>query len=140
MSIHQTKTNPTWRRAELMAEIFLQELEPEFVVQPTADEFAFDFLIGFSNQEGGVNTYAVEVTATEQRVEDAYQVPRQLFNRLAHSNIPLLLLVVDVKHNAIYYSWPSQDKCVQVDAQTVAISLTQVDEDTRKALRQRMLG
>jgi len=123
-----------------MAEIFLEELEPDYVAQPTTDDFAFDFLVGFANPEGGTNTYAVEIAAKEQSVEDVYHVPRKLFNRLAHSNISVLLLVVDVKHNAIYYSWPSPNTGVEGDADTVSISLTQVDEDTRKALRRRMVG
>lgn len=123
-----------------MAELFLQELEPEFVAQSTADDFAFDFLIGFANKDGGVNTYAVEVKATDKPIKDTYRVPRELFNRLTHSNIPLILLVVDVKQNALFYAWPSQDGDVTPSVSTVALPLIRVDEKSRAALREQMAG
>lgn len=123
-----------------MAELFLQELEPEFVAQSTEDEFGFDFLVGFANKEGGVNTYAVQVKATEKPVRDTYQVPRQLFNRLTHSNIPLLLPVVDVKQNSLFYAWPSSEADVKPDVNIVSLPLTRLDEESRTKLRQRMAG
>lgn len=129
-----------WRRGELMAELFLQELAPEFVAQPTTEDFGFDFLIGFANKEGGVNTYAVEVKATEQPVRDAFRVRRDLFNRLVHSNIPLILLVVDVKHNLLYFSWPSPDTEIKPNSNTVSLPLTLVDGQSRAALREQMAG
>lgn len=140
MSPQQTKAQQTWRRGELIAELFLQELEPEFVAQSTADDFAFDFLVGFGNKKGGVNTYAVEVKATETLIKDTFRVPRHLFNRLAHSNIPLILLVVDVKQNKLFYAWPSKDTNIRPGAGTIAIPVTPVNEETRKQLRAQMAG
>ena len=66
-SVSTAPTNLVARRGELMAELFLQELEPAFVAQPVTD-FAYDFFIGFSKPDGGINTYAVEVKATEQPI------------------------------------------------------------------------
>jgi len=51
------------RRSELMAELFLQELNPKFLARPTED-FGFDFLVTFKNPKGGLNTYGVEVKGT----------------------------------------------------------------------------
>ena len=140
MTIKETKAHQTWRRGELMAELFLQDLNPEFVAQPTAEDFAFDYLIGFANKEGGVNTYAVEVEATEKPVNGAYSVPRELFNRLTHSNIPLILLVVDVKQNSLFYAWPIEDENIKANVKKVSVPLTLVDDESRNALRAQMAG
>lgn len=140
MNARQTKAHQTWRRGELMAELFLQELEPEFVAQSSADDFAFDFLVGFANKDGGVNTYAVEVKATERPIKDTFRVPRDLFNRLAHSNIPLILLVVDVKQNTLFYAWPSEDSDVKPNVRTVALPLTRLNDESRAQLRAQMAG
>ncbi len=121
-----------------MAELFLQELEPDFVAQATAEDFAFDFLIGFSNTSGGINTYAVEVKTTEQPVHNTYQLPRRVYDYLAHSNMPLLLLVVDVKQNAFFYAWLNQDLNVKSESQYVSVPVTRIDDETRALLRQQM--
>jgi len=123
-----------------MAELFLQELEPDFVAKPAAEDFAFDFLVGFSNKDGGVNTYAVEVKATESPVRDTYRLPRRVFDYLAHSNIPLLLLVVDVKQNSFYYAWPKQDSTVKAENHYVTIPVTRIDGESRASLVQQMSG
>lgn len=140
MSTQQTKAHQTGRRSELMAELFLQELGPEFVARSTADDFAFDFLVGFANKDGGVNTYAVEVKATEKPIKDTFCVPRDLFNRLAHSNIPLILLVVDVKRNQLYYAWPPKDNDVKHSSRNVAMPVTPVNEESQEQLRAQMAG
>lgn len=128
------------RRGELMAELFLQEFEPNFVARPTADDFAFDFLVGFTNAQGGLNTFAVEVKTTEKPTK-SIRVRRELFNRLTHSNIPLILLIVDVKGNQMSYAWLNEeyDKVGGTSA-TISIPLTALDEIEKKKLRERMAG
>ena len=141
MSTKQAEAQRTWRRGELLAELFLQDLNPEFVARSTADDFAFDFLVGFTNKEGGVNTCAVEVKATEKRpIASRFPVSRELFNRLTHSNIPLMLLVVDVKRNELFYAWPSADADKKPATNTVSIPLTPINDESRAALRLQMAG
>jgi len=141
MSTNQAEDQKnTWRRGELLAELFLQDLNPEFVARSTDEDFAFDFLIGFANKEGGVNTYAVQVKTTQRPVTDRFPVSRVLFNRLTHSNIPLMLLVVDVKRNALYYAWPTDDLDITPNANMVSIPLIPIDDDSRAALRSQMAG
>src|SRR5690349_13427533 len=93
------------RRAELMAELFLQDLHPQFLSRPTAGDLGYDLLVGFANPQGGTNTFAVEVKSTEREPPGKFPLSRREFNRLAHSNLPGLLIVADVKQNQLYYAW-----------------------------------
>ncbi len=122
------------RRAELMAELFLQDLGAEFVARPSA-AVGYDFFVGFNNPEGGVNLAAVEVKATDQPVPARFMVQRRLFRRLVNSNIPVLLLVVNVKDNRLFYALPASDPPEDSDANTVSIPLTPVDEAAKDELR-----
>ena len=135
MSDRLSRTHLLGRRGELLAELFLQELGAEFVARPTAD-LGYDFFVGFSNPEGGVNIAAVEVKATDRPVQSRYPVRRQLYRRLANSNIPVLLLVADVKENRLFYAFPGSDaNNGDPEAETVSVTLTAVDETTRDELR-----
>ena len=123
------------RRGELLAELFLEDLGAEFVARPTAD-LGYDFFVGFNNPDGGVNIAAVEVTATDQPVRHRYAVQKQLFRRLANSNIPVLLLVANVKENRLFYALPGNHAPgAESGANTVSIPVTPVDETTTNELR-----
>lgn len=123
------------RRGDLLAELFLQELGAEFVARPSAD-LGYDFFVGFNNPDGGVNLAAVEVKATDRPVPRRYPVDRRLFRRLAHSNIPVLLLVANVKENRLFYALPDPDTPgAENGAGTVSIPVTPVDDATRQGLR-----
>lgn len=66
MSSQSSRAQLIGRRAELMAELFLQEFEPLFISRPTTPYVGYDLLVGFRNHKAGVNTFAVEVKSTEQ--------------------------------------------------------------------------
>lgn len=124
------------RRGQLLAELFLQELGAEFVARPTTD-LGYDFFVGFANPEGGVNMAAVEVKSTERPVQTPYVVDKTLFRRLANSNIPVLLLVANVKENRLFYALPgSFSPAVESRANTVSIPLTPLDDTSRNELRE----
>jgi hypothetical protein len=126
------------RRGELMAELFLQDLGLDFVARPTGD-FGYDFFAGISNAKGGINNIAVEVKATDHVVGNRYSIPRQQYDRWANSNIPVLLLVVDVKENKFYYDWPSPaESALARNSQMVRVHLTEVDDQVKSALRDRL--
>ena len=76
-----------------------------FISRPTTPELGYDLLVGFSNDKAGVNTFAIEVKSTQKPPGARFPIARSVFNRLAHSNIPGLLLVADVKQNRLYYAW-----------------------------------
>jgi hypothetical protein len=123
------------RRGELMAELFLQELQPVFVAQPVTD-IGYDFFIGFTNSEGGLNTYAVEVKATQHPVNEKYRMPGDQFRRLVSSNLPVLLLVAEVKQNHLYYAWPHEHKnLIRSGASVVTIPVTEINLEFSAKLR-----
>ena len=118
-----------------MAELFLEELGASFVARPTTD-MGYDYFVGFENPHGGVNVSAVEVTATEQPINGRYPLPTQVYRRLAHTNIPVLLLVVDVKQNRLFYALPgSLSLNGDRDSSMVSVPLTEVDDSARDELR-----
>ena len=129
------------RRAELMAQLFLEDLEPAFLAD-TAQEFGFDFLVGFTNPQGGINLTAVEVKSTDQPVVPGhFSILWRLYYRWAHSNIPILLLVIDVKQNRVYFAWPTQDGSNGSTAtNTISIRLTEIDEKNKSELREKLAG
>ncbi len=60
-------------------------------------DLSYDFLVGFTNPYGGINNYAVEVKTTECHVGSGYRLNAKQYEILANSNIPVILLVIDVK-------------------------------------------
>ena len=134
MSHTRTSNEIVGRRGELLAELFLQELEPEFVARPSAD-FEYDFLVGFQNHKGGINNTAVEVKSTERSVGKHFPISKRRYDRWANSNIPVLLLVIDVKENRYFYAWASPEiSRMKGDAETISVELTQVTDTTKAKL------
>lgn len=139
MNTKQSKAELIGRRAELMAELFLQELEPSFVAKPTSD-FGFDLFVGFQNKIGGINSYAIEVKGTDNPISSKYRMHASTFKRLANSNIPALLLVVDVKENNLFYSWIERE-AVQEHEGKVSFSLPviELNELSKNELKKKLL-
>jgi len=52
----------------------------------------------------------------------------------------VLLLVIDVKQNQYYYTWPSDHKDGDANRNTVMIPLTRINDETRASLVTRMVG
>jgi hypothetical protein len=125
------------RRAELLAEVFFQELKPKFVTRPPTPDVGYDLLVGFPNDKSGINTYAVEVKSTEEAVGPRFPIERKAFNRIVHSNVPGMLLVVDVKHNRLYYAWLRPNGEARGTA-TVSIPMIEVTEATKAELRRQL--
>jgi Domain of unknown function (DUF4365) len=126
------------RRAELLAELFLQELKPEFVARSSAD-LGYDFLVGFRNPRDGINNVAVEVKSTEQPAGKQYPISRRLYDRWAYSNIPVLLLIIDVKENRYYYTWASPEVSSSAgDSKTLRVELTEITDSTKAELLEKL--
>jgi hypothetical protein len=107
MSIDNTTL---YRRGELLAEFFLQELNPVFLMGAQYDNFRgfdVDFLAGFKNTRGGINIVAVEVKSTDKDVRRNFVVPERVYDFLVNSNVIGMLLVVNVKSNKVYYHFAS---------------------------------
>ena len=120
-----------------MAELFLQDLNHCFVARNISPDFGIDFFVGFKNPQGGVNLVGIEVKATQQPVNGRFQFPREKYNFLANFNIPVLLLVVDVKENRFYYS---ELDPIDSDSEQrfVTIKLAELIETSRRELTEKL--
>ena len=136
--MNKTRTDPKLigQRAELLTELFLQDLEPEFVARP-AESLGYDFFAGFRNPRGVVNIVAVEVEGTESSA-DFVMIPRTAYARWVNSNIPVLLLVVDVKESNYRFAWPDPEILNQKRSNVVKVPLTKMDDESRDKIRGRL--
>jgi hypothetical protein len=131
--MNKTRPHPELiaRRAELLAELFLQDLEPEFVARPTED-FGYDFFAGFRNPRGGVNIVAIEVKSIERPTSGFIKIKRTAYTRWVNSNIPVLVLVVNVKENDYHVAWPDPEVLKQdQESNVVKVPLTKIDDKSR---------
>lgn len=126
-------------RGELMAELFFQELDPVFLTRPTTTDLGYDLLVGFSNQKSGINTFAVEVKSTEHTPKSHFPMHRGVFDRLAHSNIPSLLLVAEVKQRRLYYAW-LRPNGAKHRGDSISIPLVEINDATKEELKSQFHG
>jgi len=126
------------RRAELLVELFLQDLGATFVSDPRADT-GYDFIVAFPNGKGGTNFSAVEVKATDRPIGHSYPLNKRWYKRLAHSNVPSLLLVVDAKQNRLYHAWLGEGE-MKTDARTVRVPVVPIDDAVKEQIRERLIG
>ena len=129
------------RRAELLVELFLQDLGATFVSDPRSAT-GYDFIVAFPNGKGGTNFSAVEVKATDRPIGHSYPLDKKWYKRLAHSNVPSLLLVVDAKQNRLYHAWPGKGdvKKLNSDARTVRVPVAPIDDVVKEQIRERLVG
>jgi hypothetical protein len=102
-------STPTFiqRRGEVIAELFLGDLRPITLVQvPQSDEVC-DFFAAFRTKQGKVLTIGVEAIATDKPVpaEYVFHASGRRLEMLVASTLPLLLVVVDVKLNEVFFNW-----------------------------------
>lgn len=125
------------RRGELIAELFLQDLGADFVASPTA-VIGVDFFVAFANPAGGLNLALIEVKTTEHEAATAYPLPAKVHARLACSNVPGMLLVIDAKGNVVYHGWPSMADVTHPTASKVMVPTIKVDGEMKDAIRKRL--
>ncbi|MBJ7900544.1 MAG: hypothetical protein GC158_11630 [Cyanobacteria bacterium RI_101] len=98
------------KRGNLLAQEFLFELEPKQVVY-TGDESEspFDYLTLFAREDGSLVTLAIAIRATESQITDGNFFPSEDLEKLKKANIPVLILVIDVKRNHYFFGWAKED-------------------------------
>jgi len=141
----ETKNRMMLRRGELMAELLLRGFDPLYLARPDADIIAnieYDYLVGFTNPRGGLNTYGVEVKSTDDPVKGKYQLNNGLFEKLAFANTPSLLLVIDVKQDQLFYSWLTDGDVNGAghEAKMRDVPVVYLDEDEKVRLRPQMVS
>jgi hypothetical protein len=110
------------------------EMEPRFLSEPTSPDVGYDLLVGFLNEAGGINTFAVDVVADDKAPGHRVAMPAGRFDRLAKSNTPGLLLAIDVKANHIYFAWLTPE-LAHGAVKVVHIAVRQLDDAARAELR-----
>jgi hypothetical protein len=101
------RENDQWyisRRGELLAQEFLMDLNPTYFAS-LGSNIALDYIAFFSKENGSPIAIAIEVKATEQEINNAFFLHSRQLERYQHSNIPVLLVVVDVKRNEVFFNW-----------------------------------
>lgn len=113
----EKKPNPWYvaQRGELLAESFLLGLEPNELRIMKDSDMGFDYVAFFSKADSAPVLIGVEAKATEREVKGRYPFQLEHLKRLQNSNIPILIVVLDVKRNEIYFNWaqdaiPAKDK------------------------------
>ncbi|MFN0056085.1 MAG: DUF4365 domain-containing protein [Planctomycetales bacterium] len=92
------------RRGELLAEMFLNDCGAKITDLPSF-EYGIDHLAFFETGAKSFQVVAVQVKTIESPIPAEIRVDADLVHRAAQSNIPTLLLVVDVKQNKFGYAW-----------------------------------
>jgi hypothetical protein len=92
-------------RGEALALLFLNDLGAVTIRAESAD-MGFDLVAVFSRREM-MRVVMVEVRATERELASGvgYPVPARQSKAFRNSNVPLLLLVIDVKRNREFFAW-----------------------------------
>lgn len=93
------------RRGELLAEQFLLDLQPDDIIANSSAAYPFDFIACFTKPNGSTVLIGVEVKTTQQKIDDRYPFPAEQATKLINSNIPILVVVVNVKANEVYFNW-----------------------------------
>lgn len=137
MSKQKSREQMLSHRAELMAQLFFEELNPTFMSQPTQD-IGYDLLVGFQNKLGGINTFAVAVESTENLREKCFSVAEHKFLQIVRSNVPGILFVVDVKQNQIYYAWLSA--AYESKSKAISIPLSELNAEAKKKLHEQFVS
>lgn len=93
------------RRGELLVQQFLLDLGARHVSSLQSSDLGLDYLAFFSRDDRSLRAIGVEAKATEREINGRFPVAAALLRRLEESNLPILLVVADVKRNEIYFEW-----------------------------------
>lgn len=102
------------QRAAFLAEFFLRELNPKFLAQASFQGAVWDYLAAFKGKEGKLVNIAIQVKGTEAPIlsEHVFPGPPNWMGSV-NSNLPILVVVVDVKTNSLAWNWASKARVVQ---------------------------
>jgi hypothetical protein len=133
------------KRGELLTKQFLFEIEPEDLIY-TGDhaDHLFDYMALFLKPDGSPVTIAIAVKATEEEIEGVYPFKISDLEKFKNSNIPVLILVIDVKRNKFFLNWakngivPEQKDSLHSE-QFVSIVLRQGTPEEIQKLKQEIM-
>lgn len=141
------QTNKTWyvaRRGELLAEQFLLDLAPSYLSAVQSQDLGIDYMAFVQKADGTPVVIGVEVKTTQHDIKGRYSLPSSQVRHLLNMNVPVLILVVDVKDNNIYFNWVkealSEEQKASLDkTSSCNIQLRMSTADEREKLRQEII-
>ncbi len=94
------------RRAELLVELFLEELNPLYLAKVNSEEkreLPFDYLV-FLKKGIALLAFGVLIKAYNEKSEllKSVQISADEYAQLIGSNLPILIVAVDVKKNTFF--------------------------------------
>jgi hypothetical protein len=143
-----TQTDVPWyvtKRGELLTKEFLFEIEPDDLIY-TGDhaEHLFDYMALFLKPDGSPVTIAIAVKATEEEIQGIYPFKVSDLKKFKNSNIPVLILAIDVKRNQFFFNWaeksiiPEQTNSLNSE-QFVSVTLRQGTPEEIQKLKQEIM-
>ena len=82
------------------------ELAPKQAIYTGDDpEHEVDYMALFSKPNGGLVMIAITVKPTEEEIKGVYPFKVSELEMFKKSNIPVLMLVIDVKRNQYFLNW-----------------------------------
>jgi hypothetical protein len=133
------------KRGELLTKEFLFQIEPDDLIY-TGDhaDHLFDYMALFLKPDGSPVTIAIAIKTTEEEIEGVYPFKVSDLEKFKNSNIPVLILVIDVKRNKFFLSWaknammPEQKESLNSE-QFISVSLRQGKPEEIQNLKQEIL-
>jgi hypothetical protein len=133
------------KRGELLTKEFLFELAPKQAIY-TGDhaDHLFDYMALFLKPDGSPVTIAIAVEATEEEIEGVYPFKVSDLEKFTNSNIPVLILVIDVKRNQCFLNWekkaivPERKDSLNSE-QVVSVTLRQGTPEEMQKLKQEIM-
>jgi hypothetical protein len=127
----------TWyiaQRGELLAQEFLVELGAFFLASLEQADIGIDYMAFFEKDKEKIVTIGIEIKATEREVNNKYTMSSSVIIRLQSLNIPVLVIVSNVKNNEIFFNWardlvpPEKQDFLQQSICTVRLRKSTFDE------------
>jgi hypothetical protein len=106
------KAKQAWyveRRGELLAEQFLIDLGADYVSSRRSTDPGLDYVAFFKKNGGMPRVIGVQLERTQREVTGRYRMSAGQIRRLQGSDLPILMIVADVKHNEIHYAWMREE-------------------------------
>lgn len=139
MTATQTQAQINQRRAKLFMQLLLEDLRPDFINEEVPfSRKVSEYMIGFKNGDGGVNAVAIGATFTEREPPAEFALPQSVQRLWTQSRIPVLFVLIDVKHNKFYYAFSNARAAGAAagDSQKkVAVQLKQLEKAKTEELR-----
>ena len=132
------------RRAELLAELFIQYLSPDEIMRCDSPHAGWDYQLRFDTGVQDYHELFVESKATKRRIYKTYsfQMPAAAFHHLESDKDKVIFAVADVGKGELFYAWGTDLKIKPTSSGSYRCSgnVQPVNEQSVKELRKVILA